>query len=241
MECGESPHAPQNRSHEPHEASLEGVRDRSEVLTFLNPVQLQSRKIAAVLRDEPALVMALDFMIWFGYGRVKGGDQARFGLQKRGLELLEKLDCPIVLGDYPDMHGADPKMLAPAQIPSVETLAQLNGALREWAAGRDNVRIFPLSEWVARAKQGQTKIPVEGRELTVGTESLLQSDRLHPTRLAMALIGVRLASAVDSLLPADSPLRIGEVGFDAMVDQAMARGELTDLIESSREPSSIKR
>src|SRR5690606_34245487 len=89
----------------------------------------------------------------------------RLALQAKGLALLERLSCPLIVGDYPDMTGADRRMLHEMQIPDRDTLAKLNENLRQWAQKRGKVHVFPLSEFVAGAKQRGLPVSLGGREV----------------------------------------------------------------------------
>ena len=112
------------------------VGSRADVAMFMNPEERGERQVLRTLGSQPDLVVAVDFLFWFGYGfapGARGGHDERLELQARGLELLDRLLCPIILGDYPDMSGADARILSPRMIPEPETLAELNRRLRAWA------------------------------------------------------------------------------------------------------------
>ena len=211
------------------------LRDRSDLSTFLDPVGKQARHIELALEDRPALVIAVDFMFWFGYGSVRGAAEdvpdARLALQAQGLALLERLDAPILLGDYPDMRGADLRMLSASQIPSPDTLAALNQALRDWAAPRPNVHLFPLAAFVAAVKRDGAPVRIDGEELQLPAEALLQSDRLHTTRLGVAVLGARIHDAILETLADDDPLRPQELSFASLLDATRARWEFDELFE----------
>src|SRR5690606_23986838 len=135
------------------------------------------------------------------------------------------------VGDYPDMSGADPRMLSPRQIPSPEVLAALNAALREWAASRPNVHLFPLGDFVARVKREGAPVRVEDGEVRVPPELLLQSDRLHTTRLGVAVLGARIHEALAQALAAGHPLRPRELPFAALVEATDAELAFDELLE----------
>jgi hypothetical protein len=166
---------------------------------FLRPLSAGSEQVQSALAAEPTLVLALDFLFWFGYGALDAqgaplaNEDDRLALLERGLALLEPVRCPLVLGDFPDMSAAVGKMLLPVQMPELATLARLNTRLSAWAAERPHVRIVPLAELLGALARGE--------ELRIGAleygadeaAALLQRDRLHPTReglLALALLAL---------------------------------------------------
>jgi hypothetical protein len=217
------------------------IRDRSDLSTFLDPKRRQAPRIERLLGEEPGLVVGLDFPFWFGYGYVGSSDSQakRLSLQADGLALLSGFACTVVVGDYPDMRGADERMLNPRQIPSEEELAALNAKLRAWAAERDDVLVFPLAAWVAELKTEGVDVEWQGDTVRLEPRHLLQSDRLHASRLGMAVLAERLGRFLREGLPADSPLRPVPVEFETLVEAAGAAFEMTEIVEateSAREP-----
>lgn len=172
----------------PHEPLV----DLGDMLFFTSPLAIGARQLEAAVEAEPTLVVAIDYLFWFGYGTfdAKGGaienEAERLELLERGLALLTELECPLVLGDFPDMSAAIGKMLAPAQVPAKDTLALLSKRVREWAAAREHVLVLPLSTLV--------KDLAARKELTLGRHTfpagsrLLQADDLHPTLEGMAAV-----------------------------------------------------
>jgi hypothetical protein len=197
------------------------VRDRSDPLLFLDPAERGARQIERARRDEPALLIGIDLPFWFGYGHVRGSDrkQARLARQREGLALLETLDCPMILGDYPDMTGAHPRMLAPAQIPTADELAALNAALRAWADQRGKVAIFPLANWVAEVKAKGATVQLGDRTVSLTTAHLMQGDGLHATRLGVALLAHRVCESVADVLGDDHPLRRARIPLEVFLQR----------------------
>jgi hypothetical protein len=176
------------------EASLRAPRgapvDLGEVLFFVNPVASGAKQVEAALEAEPTLVVALDFLFWFGYGSIDAGggpieaEAERLELLERGLALLAALECPLVVADFPDMSGAVGRVLVQAQVPAEATLAQLSRRVREWAGEREHTIVLPLAEIVARlAAQQELRV---GRRTFAPGARLLQEDRLHPTLEGLA-------------------------------------------------------
>ena len=52
-----------------------------------------------------SLIVAIDFLFWFGYGAGKDAE-GRMASLEQGLDLLEGLMGPILLGDLPDVRHA---------------------------------------------------------------------------------------------------------------------------------------
>jgi len=94
---------------------------------------------------------------------------------------LQRLRCPVVVGDLPDMRGASSKMLPPEYVPSPELLENLNQRLAAWAKPRPHVRIMPMSVWSARLREGEAFEHRGERWEGDESKSLLQWDRLHPS------------------------------------------------------------
>lgn len=205
------------------------IRNRASMMLFADTENLGERQIRLAQRDGSAFLVALDFAFWFGYGAFGHGEEAkarRLALQDKGLDLLSRISAPMLVGDYPDMTGADPRMLSRQQIPDAGTLAELNRRLLEWAKGRPNVRIFPMSDLVATVKKSGEKVVLGGKEVVIPPERLLQGDRLHATRLGMATLTARLLPALRDLLPESHPLRPKEMGQEQILDALGVLGEV---------------
>ncbi|MHC5063995.1 MAG: SGNH/GDSL hydrolase family protein [Planctomycetota bacterium] len=206
------------------------VRDRSDMASFIDPLAKQEPRLRRVLRDEPDLVLAIDFMFWFGYGRIRGDERrARLQKQEDGFALLDMLDCPILVGDYPDMRGADSRVLRAHMIPAPEILTELNKRLHAWIAKRDKVHLFPLASWVEQAVNEGEVVRYEDRDLQIPPLGLLQRDRLHANRLGMAMMGYRIAEQLGRILPDDSPLRPRAVSLEGLVERTRSEIEVSEL------------
>jgi hypothetical protein len=142
------------------EASLRAEHDRiaalGDILFFTSPLATGARQVESALDHEPTLVVAIDFLFWFGYGTIdaQGGpielESERLELLERGLDLLDELECPLVVGDFPDMSAAVGGMLIAAQVPAPATLPLLSRRVREWAAARERTFVLPLSQLVSQ-------------------------------------------------------------------------------------------
>lgn len=170
---------------------------------FLRPTQYGKRQIQLLQRRKPSLVIGVDFVFWFGYGphgSGPAGQQRRLALQQEGLALLETLDAKLLLGDYPDMTGAARRMLPPHYVPTADTQKMLNERLHSWARKRGNVLVFPLSNFAAEARTRTQVFAYGDRKLSLPKLSLLQSDRLHATRLGMVVLVHRMGKELGQLL-----------------------------------------
>jgi hypothetical protein len=144
---------------------------------------------------------------------------------------------PVLLGDLPDMQGAAKRMLPPAQIPSPEVLAELNKKLRAFVAAHKNMRLVPLSTFVATMKGKEATLPLADGPMPLAPGALLQEDRLHATRLGMALLGYTLQDPLRELFPADHALSKQKWTFAEFVEAAGAEGELQVLKEAAKQPA----
>lgn len=208
------------------------VRDYSDTSLFLAPEEKGENAVKRALRARPDLVIAADFMFWFGYGRVPptpGGEgDARLELQQKAFSLLDRFECPIVVGDYPDMRGAHPKMLSPGQIPAPEVLKALNERLYQWAEQRPRVHVFALSSWVANVKAEEESLVYDGERVPLSSEVLLQTDRLHATRLGMVLLQHRILPSVTAAVVEPSALLGGWPDLPELLDRLGADVDLPE-------------
>jgi hypothetical protein len=164
---------------------------------FLDPERISREKVDELLAEEPTVLFGVDFLFWFAYGRKTTEEQhlARF---ERGLALLDRFPCPLVLGDLPDMSialDAPVKMISASQVPEKAILARLNARLAEWAAERPRVCLVPLSSFVARVVAGE-RLELRGNTWEDAVDRLLLRDHLHPT--LEGTVGVALL-ALDAL------------------------------------------
>ncbi|MBK8977833.1 MAG: hypothetical protein IPM29_18145 [Planctomycetes bacterium] len=213
--------------------------DRSETATFRAPRKIQEPRVATVAEEHPAVIVAVDFMFWFGYGYARGPDalERRLRLQRDGFELLGRFDAPLLVGDYPLVRDADPRMISPAQIPSRAEVERLNAALADWAASRPNVHLFGLGRMVEAAHDGGRRVAFEGREVLVPPAALLQGDGLHPTRVGVALLAADVIAALRAMLPEDHPARPREVPLAELLTAARAELAWDDVLADQPPPA----
>ncbi|MGA0871975.1 MAG: hypothetical protein ACO3SJ_03790 [Phycisphaerales bacterium] len=186
------------------------VRDWSTASFFTRPLEIGPEAVRRCAEGAPDAILAIDFLFWFAYGAfdAKGDrifeESQRDALFEFGLSLLDSIEVPILVGDLPDVRGANPRMLSRWQVPSVETLERLNARLRAWAEARPHVRIFPLAERTRIALEdrgpptnapgtgGPREDPIESGKDSASSEPpgapLIQRDRLHPTFEGLVLM-----------------------------------------------------
>lgn len=181
------------------------VTKSATVFFFANPLETGPGELELASFEEPTALVAVDFLFWYGYGTVNADGQAltseaeRLVLLEKGLALFEDFDCPVVVGDFPDMSDSIGKMLTEAQVPAPETLELLNARLHAWAAEREHVAVVPLAKTVETLRSGEP-FTIEGLAYPAdSTARLLQSDLLHPTQEGMVVIARLVARALVDL------------------------------------------
>lgn len=174
-------------------------------LFFLSPREAAERQLSS---GEAELWVAVDFLFWFAYGAHE--ESQRFKLFEEGLELLELIEEPLLIGDLPHMLDADPSMLAPTWIPEPATLRRLNDRLQQWAAETPTRLVVPLAEWAERQRASGEAIELRGLEWSAEEKGrLLQADGLHPSRegtAALALLAMDKLFRSLSTPPTDGAL-----------------------------------
>lgn len=157
------------------------VQNRSGEMFFMSPEASGKRFAEGAAEDKATLLVAIDFLFWFGYGIVS--DEAkRLDRLEKGLALLDKFECPIVVGDFPNMTQAleaPVKMLTKNQVPAPETIEKLNVRVRAWAAGKKNVVLVPLADLCAKMQKGEAMAIRDTKYAEGDLKNLLQNDGLH--------------------------------------------------------------
>jgi hypothetical protein len=200
------------------------IRDYSNVLMFQDPEAHGPRQVDRAVKVAADAVLAIDFMFWFGYS-VRGGDQPRrLELQQQGLRQLARIQAPLLVGDYPKMTDIDPRMLHPRAVPDAATLQALNDGLRAWAKERTNVHVLSIGDLLADLRTNKRRIAVGERTFEFDSADMLQTDRLHVTKLGMAVMAHHVTEALGKLASATV------VGLEAhSLADVVRRLELTEL------------
>ena len=230
------------------------VRDWSTASFFTNPLEIGPEAVRRCLDGSPDAILAIDFLFWFAYGAFDAqgerivDESQRDGLFEVGLSLLDSIDVPILVGDLPDVRGANPRMLSRWQVPSVETLARLNARLRAWAEAKPRVKIFPLAERTRialedRGPPNSREEPAESSEEGVAPKQpplppLLQRDRLHPTFEGLVLIAeaaLRTMKGVAGIEPLIEALDVAAAEEAELAERIRAR-----LLEAEARPAAAR-
>lgn len=227
-------------------ASGPKVTTRANTFFFESPVRTGSQLVDQALELEPSLVVALDFLFWYGYGEVLD-EEDRMARLELGLAQLERLPCALLVADLPDMRpalrGSSPllgggPLLAPAQVPERATLERINARLRAWAAERERVRIVPLFDFLEGLRGGNA-FQVAGESVSAeALPGLLQSDLLHPTAAGAALVTLLAMEGLRSLDPAladASPARESRTILEGVMERTSKEREQRRERERRRE------
>ncbi len=182
----------------------------ANALFFVMPDDMGHEQIRQAMTNRPTLVIGIDFLFWFCYGRGQT-DRDRQAHFEKGLRFLEAVNCPLIVGDIPDASAAVNRMLSPDEIPSPEVRESANRRLKDWAAQRKQVTVVPLADFMRAVAANKSWT---GHDFTLArgtTRSLLQDDRLHPSQRGCAVLAV---SILDAFLAGRSGLDAGQVRWD---------------------------
>lgn len=198
------------------------VADLATAQFFANPAGIGTQIVDRAIRSDPDVVIAIDFLFWFSYGTVGidarriRTDEDRLAMLEFGLDLLDRIDVPIVVGDIPDMSAASGGVLMPSAVPSEEMRNRINRRIREWAAERDRVVVFPLSDLHGRLGRGEA-IRIGDQLLpAVERDRMLQRDRLHPTLGGLLAIVAELDAVIRANDALDDRVPPLEVDFETL-------------------------
>jgi hypothetical protein len=172
------------------------VKNFATALLFLSPDALAAQEIEAATNSRPTLVVGVDFLFWFCYGDgPTDADRARHF--EAGLKLLERIPCPLVVGDIPDASSAtNTGIISVAQVPSETARRAANARLKQWAAAHPQVTVVPLAEFM-RAVKANAAIKLHNGKLPAGkTRALLQADGLHPNPRGAAVLSLGILDAL---------------------------------------------
>ena len=97
------------------------------------------------------------------------------------LNLLEQLNVPVVVGNLPDVRNAIGKMLSNNQVPSKESLDELNKRIHSWGNEHDNVSIIDVFTLWNKVLHDEEIVLLEHTWPAGSREKLLQKDMLHTT------------------------------------------------------------
>ena len=166
------------------------VKNFATALFFLSPDAMAVQETESATNNQPTLVVATEFMFWFCYGQ-GDTDAARAAHFEMGLRALEKIHCPLLVGDIPDAASAtNTGIIGAEMVPSETARRAANARLRQWAAAHQQVTIVPLAEFM-RAVKADEAIKIHDFTLPAGqTRALLQADGLHPNARGAAVLSL---------------------------------------------------
>ena len=200
------------------------VSNQAQSVFFIDPDGYGRLMIDQAKKLKPTLVIAVDFPFWFGYGSLP--EEERLGLAKRGLSLLDEIECPIVVGNYPDMTEAiDGGILSVIQVPNKETLAALNSLIGEWITKRPKRYLVDIAEHVELIRASKDILVGSGWK-GARVDELMQADRLHPTVVGSAVMAVMIA---EELLAGDKTLPVNS--FDLEIESIAKRVQSAALAD----------
>jgi len=177
----------------------------------MTPEETGKREVDFALTKNPTLVVATDFLFWYGYGHVASEEERLAGLEK-GLAEVDRLPCPVIVGDFPDASAAIGKILSKGQVPKSETLQKLNERLAKWRGERPRIVVVPFSTWLPKLQNAEDA-SVRGNHWEKGVSGrLLCPDRLHLTEEGTAALAV---IAMDSAASQLKGFPTDRIRFDA--------------------------
>jgi hypothetical protein len=191
-------------------------------LLFLNPDETMERQVAGTVASKPTLVLGLDALFWSCYGAGLTPPQriARF---EAGLRRLEHIEAPLVVADIPDAAPAIGSILSRAQVPPPEVIAKCNLRLREWAAGRPGVAVFPLARLMSAAYRNQ-EISFAGQTWAAGKSAgLIRADHLHPSQSGLAALAVAMLETASETFAPDAASGLNH-DIETVLAGGIARG-----------------
>ncbi len=210
------------------------VQEFSSAMFFRAPeiigAQLASRAQAA----DPSLVIALDFLFWYGYGIDTVKSPRRGAGLEKGLKLLERFTCPLIVGTLPNvehsLEGVGPfggPILSPLQLPTEAERVAMNARLRQWAAERDHVHVIDLGT-TFRKMVAKEKLELRGASWRVqDLGEALQADLLHPNLDGYIWTVLTVADAIAQCEGAGAD--------DFLFDPAAIKGRFLASIQSQQE------
>ena len=199
---------------------------------FIEPVSAGRRIVDAAIENKASCFIGVDFLFWYAYGNKSTA--RRLQHLEQGLKELERLKCPVLLGDMPDMSMAleggyfGRPMITEKMIPSEDALEALNARLIEWVGAREAAEIIPLKALLTKIQAGETIELREQRYQPEELPELMQADNLHLS--AKGSIAVSLLTA-DLLVKRHKELK----AEDFLFDRAKARVRLDELALETKE------
>jgi hypothetical protein len=168
------------------------VVDEARLRLSANPVNYAEEAVRSMQRNRVTLAIGMDFLFWFSYGPYSF--ERRKANLAQGCRILEKLDCPLVIGDLPDLrHSKNP--MRSLMAPTSDEVRHLNEQLEAWACKRSNVLILPVSEWLDKVIQGQP-LRINGQDRKYSPVEIFLPDKVHTTPLGTIVLAMKVLNAL---------------------------------------------
>ena len=199
------------------------VTSHASKTLFLDARNSLEKQVTEALKADPSLVVALDSLFWFCYGRNLTPPQ-RLELFEFGLKQLDRVSAPLIVGDLPDAKHAAGGILGFDEIPPAEVLAKSNERLKAWAAAKKNVTLFPFAAMMKAAVTGEP-LALGGRTWEKGAaRGLLQRDMLHPSHLGLAAVTVATLDTAGAAVEPPAPQSAYRRDLEALTKDAVQLG-----------------
>jgi hypothetical protein len=181
------------------------------------------KQVNEALKADPTLVVALDSLFWFCYGKNLTPPQ-RIELFEFGLKQLDRMSAPLIVGDLPDAKHAAGGILAVEEIPPADVLVKCNERLKAWVGGKKNVTLFPFAAMMKAAVTGDA-LTLGGRTWEPGkARKLLQRDMLHPSHLGLAAVTVATLDTAGAAMEPPAPQSAYRRDLEALTQDAVKVG-----------------
>ena len=180
------------------------IVNKGQVMFFSDPRKSAKTQLDFVLNYRPSVVFAPDYLFWLFYGVLDGKESTRLKMLEEGLQLLSKIEVPLVIGNIPDARKAAGRILSAEQMPKVETIATANELIAKWVSSRKATGLLDLSILMA-ALQGGQELEVHGELIAPErTSTFLQADQLHPTKEGTKIIALLALESLQKVAPFDN-------------------------------------
>lgn len=200
------------------------VVSHASKMLFLNARESLEKQVNEAVKADPSLVVALDSMFWFCYGRDLTPPQ-RLELFEFGLKQLDRMSAPLIVGDLPDAKHAAGGILGVDEIPPADVLVKCNERLKAWSSAKKNVTLFPFAAMMKAAVTGDA-LDLGGRTWEKGTaRTLLQHDMLHPSHLGLAAVTVAALDTAGASAEPAIPASAYRRDLEALTKDAVELGK----------------